>query len=85
MERFRFNVFILAGDCGGCTVTAGVIADTGRGLKREGDGDKFAEPFLLGGWRLVSVASLSLPLVARALSPAESSTSLHAGSVFTGS
>jgi hypothetical protein len=85
VARFRFNVFIFAGDCGGWTVTAGVIADTGRGFQREGDGDKFVEPFLLGGLRPLSIASLSLPLAANTASPVESPSSSRAGKFFTGS
>lgn len=54
----------MGGDWGGCIVTEGGTADTGRGRKfRVGDGDKLPEPFARGGRKPpMSIAPLSLPL-----------------------
>ena len=61
-ERFKF--FILGGDWGGWTVTAGGAVDIGRGgIKRVGEGDNFRPPFARGGRSVTSAASVSRPLV----------------------
>jgi hypothetical protein len=82
----RFNVFTLGGDCGGSTVTAGVIVDNGRGRNRVGEGDRFAEPFRGGGRSPPSsVASLCLPRIPRSPSPAGITDSSRPDATFTGS
>jgi hypothetical protein len=64
------------------------MVDSGLGLNRVGEGERFAEPFRGGGRNpLLSGASLSLPLVARSPSPTpiEITVSSLTGTAFAGS